>query len=482
MTSAPEATELWFPVCQEKTERLTSKPKTIFGDNGPNQVSTLDQPLPTVWERGQESVDPTLTTFRFNQNHVVCLPVVTENLRLIWARSEQKTQQIGRDAVSELEKHFDIFPYPTLPEMTTLALRYLLHPDQVRVWFMTQRLCYGISWDCEEICEARTKLFGCQSEKEVTGKEKIVPKQYCMPVRTDRGNLKKLRHCFQQTQKPSEEQLFSLHKETGLSMKNIRKWFNNQRFQKRSRERIFSQILTSPPHQSEAGDLTGSTAKSSSDDGVGATSSVNLADVSPADSKCEGCTKKCPELPVQAASQETLGVFPYGSHGDDGSVSDSWKNETRQEAVDEIPSPTDVEGEPVAPLPPVPQAVPPSPGSSERGYRQRNKTLLQLQLLRETFMILQWPTAEDYDGLQRLTGLTRRQLTQWFGDMRYHVKQGMARWIRPEERVKVLARVTRGPGRRRGRRKKALEMDVGPDSDLSDVHQMLSRFLPSLDG
>ncbi|CAL8376997.1 unnamed protein product [Boreogadus saida] len=44
--------------------------------------------------------------------------------------------------------------------MAKLARRCSLHLDHVRVWFMFQRLHYGISWDSTDICKVRRRLLG----------------------------------------------------------------------------------------------------------------------------------------------------------------------------------------------------------------------------------------------------------------------------------------------------------------------------------
>lgn len=66
--------------------------------------------------------------FGLNQNHVVCLPLVSEHLKLLWACSDQ-TQEL--DGVTYLIEAFNVFPYPTLGETASLAQSCSLHLDQV---------------------------------------------------------------------------------------------------------------------------------------------------------------------------------------------------------------------------------------------------------------------------------------------------------------------------------------------------------------
>ncbi|XP_026230790.1 homeobox and leucine zipper encoding a [Anabas testudineus] len=94
-------------------------------------------------------------SFTTNHNSVVCLPLVSEGLKLVWTQSDQ-TREL--DSVPELVQAFNIFPYPSSREVNTLARVCALPLDKVMVWFMVQRIKYGISWSSEEIEETRRKL------------------------------------------------------------------------------------------------------------------------------------------------------------------------------------------------------------------------------------------------------------------------------------------------------------------------------------
>ncbi|KAG7524473.1 homeobox and leucine zipper protein Homez-like [Solea senegalensis] len=102
-----------------------------------------------------ESNASTGASFTTNHNSVVCLPLVSEGLKLVWTQSDQ-TREL--DTVSELVQAFNLFPYPSSHEVNTLARVCALPLDKVKVWFMVQRIKYGISWSSEEIEETRRKL------------------------------------------------------------------------------------------------------------------------------------------------------------------------------------------------------------------------------------------------------------------------------------------------------------------------------------
>ncbi|XP_012690720.1 homeobox and leucine zipper encoding a [Clupea harengus] len=98
-----------------------------------------------------------VVSFSTNHNSVVCLPLVSEGLKLVWTQSDQ-TREL--DTVPELVQAFNVFPYPTSRELSNLACLCALPLDKVKVWFMVQRIKYGISWTSEEIEETRRKLAG----------------------------------------------------------------------------------------------------------------------------------------------------------------------------------------------------------------------------------------------------------------------------------------------------------------------------------
>uniref|UniRef100_A0A6I8NMR8 Zinc fingers and homeoboxes protein 1 n=1 Tax=Ornithorhynchus anatinus TaxID=9258 RepID=A0A6I8NMR8_ORNAN len=85
----------------------------------------------------------------------------------------------------------------------------------------------------------------------------------------------------------------------------------------------------------------------------------------------------------------------------------------------------------------------------------------QLHLLKSAFVRTQWPSAEEYDGLARESGLARTDIVSWFGDTRYAWKNGNLKWYFHYHHHRHHHRPHHGPGpdrpngqppaRRRGR-------------------------------
>lgn len=165
--------------------------ETHSGVNNKDEPVDLKAPLKakgTSFERNHDAKQEShnrcgsdksnMGSFTTNTNSVVCLPLVSEGLKLVWTQSDQ-TREL--DSIPELVQAFNLFPYPSSREVNLLAKVCTLPLDKVKVWFMVQRIKYGISWSSEEIEETRRKLSvpelydsseTCEEEMEKSNKKK----------------------------------------------------------------------------------------------------------------------------------------------------------------------------------------------------------------------------------------------------------------------------------------------------------------------
>jgi len=123
----------------------------------------LGQKPPSAPGKTSSEMSVSRMAFSLNQSTVVCLPLVSEGQRLVWVSSHEINLQL--DGAATLSEAFDRFPYLTQTQTAALAQRCSLHPDQVKVWFMAQRLRYGISWDYKDIPNVRMKMAGGGEEE-----------------------------------------------------------------------------------------------------------------------------------------------------------------------------------------------------------------------------------------------------------------------------------------------------------------------------
>ncbi|KPP58211.1 zinc fingers and homeoboxes protein 1-like [Scleropages formosus] len=63
------------------------------------------------------------------------------------------------DSNALLVSTYNRFPYPSVSEITGLAVQTKFTEEQIKIWFSAQRLKHGVSWTPEEVEEARRKQF-----------------------------------------------------------------------------------------------------------------------------------------------------------------------------------------------------------------------------------------------------------------------------------------------------------------------------------
>lgn len=479
-----------------------------------------------------------------NQTNLVCLPLVSEGLKLIWVRSEQVHEL---DEVSDLVEAFNAFPYPTSQEASALARKCALPPERVRAWFMMQRVRYGISWGEDDIQETRRKLghilTGTEPEEceEVNDEElerrsldemqqvfkqppvaedgieqrehtpkpnhtvpqHTISEQYRFDVsqsnvtsqsnnhgqhllssnvvfsngletssqvpqtnshrnipprnigvqvmaaygrpymimndqrtaaqcpsgpnplpqsfqslqgKKSKAQLMALRRSFVRKSWPSDGEVQYLQRTTGLSCREIRKWFADSRYQLRRNGRTWLAKLAKhnrsleQAQQDSQGQMENDSLSSGNNE---ADNSEAQFEVDVGVDANEGAVNKSNENKQEIS--------------DEGEFDDS-KSSIQQYSADRSSSP------------------PPSPpfahGRVEPNVRLRKKTKEQLEILRQSFLCCQWPTNDDYLILQQKTGLTKTEIIQWYGDTRYHIKHNQMRWMTSQERQRIIAVIT----------------------------------------
>ncbi|XP_075070127.1 zinc fingers and homeoboxes protein 1 [Mixophyes fleayi] len=69
------------------------------------------------------------------------------------------TYNAALDSNPLLLSNYNKFPYPTVSEITLLAVQTKCTEEQIKIWFSAQRLKHGVSWTPEEVEDARRKQF-----------------------------------------------------------------------------------------------------------------------------------------------------------------------------------------------------------------------------------------------------------------------------------------------------------------------------------
>ncbi|XP_066537886.1 homeobox and leucine zipper encoding a [Hoplias malabaricus] len=440
-------------------------------------------------------------SFSTNTNSVVCLPLVSEGLKLVWTQSDQ-TKEL--DAIPELVQAFNVFPYPTSQEVSTLAHVCGLPLDKVKVWFMVQRIKYGISWASEDIEDTRCKLAGpdriheighdeskkrkrsecdemiklgendhkddainCSSRKKQKKESPdlaelssspsgaspsslespLVSQQKQGRYKKSKAQLSVLRKSFLQDNWPDEVELRRLQEETGLSRNDIRKWFSDSRYQLRTGRgmpSLMSQV-SQGEHPCEPPQLQPLSPDAEKQQ-------------SPVTAKGGARSKKAQKSGSRTSHffqiflSNTLEAFGEGeveqSETDVAKEDHDLQNIYEEVGSEHESEPYEAEApsEPtvsdsVQQTPKRSRSLKKSPPSAKVSGRVK-KSKEQLDILKEYFLRCPWPKGPEYTHLVELTNLPRADIIQWFGDTRYAVKNGQLRWVRGVVRDHILSEIS----------------------------------------
>ncbi|KAM6909449.1 homeobox and leucine zipper encoding b [Xenentodon cancila] len=333
-------------------------------------------------------------------NGMVCLPVVSEKKKIIWVFSEQI--DLHPNGAAELDKAFNMFPYLTSKQTTALAQRCSLHPDQVKVWFMAQRLHYGISWDYDDIPEVFTKLKSSEGDAEGSKESKIRMKG---KKKLERGKKKKQKENNVRAneqlkrktkkQQPLKTEINRTTEEDKISTQKKRKMISgiDERGKKRMRPYVVDAIegATVPEVKSDNGENKG-----------------------------QKCTK------LEDTIHKFIQEWPASMNSNVPSVPEV-KNLLVAGDQHTFAGQKKNDGSDACMLP----------------YRMnaKVKTQAQLAFMKVAFIKCQYPDSESYSQLELLTGITRKKLVEWYSDTRYQIKKSKPRWMNEEQHRRALANI-----------------------------------------
>ncbi|XP_047446444.1 homeobox and leucine zipper encoding b isoform X2 [Mugil cephalus] len=440
----------------------------------------LRQQTPNVCEDTQTSSDVSTgpETFSKSQTSPLCLPLVSESGKLIWVHSHQI--DLHMDGAAEMDKAFDRFPYLTQKQTEALAQRCSLHPDQVKVWFMAQRLRYGISWDYKDIFESRRKYLSGQMN--VQGKEapqnrmegEVLKGTAKMKKQTS-GGIKAGDVRVENSPTVGENVLANLElerktKQEPLVKKKNKKLEGDKSSAQKKRKRMTVTDKVGKKNMKEGNEgllervLEGEVKKDQ------------------VQSKGKKCTQSGPEMDTSSLiilrpETSTFNAYPLTDspiidllRGVPCStpiippVNDSYTGEKEKQAgpvgapredeqdqniivtdIAKLKELIETKDSPVAaddPTPYVQQQDSLALQSCAFSTLSRHsKTQAQLTMMKMAFLQCQYPGSEGYSKLAKLIGIQRHALVQYFADMRYYVKKMKPRWMNHEQHRQTVANI-----------------------------------------
>ncbi|KAM4708236.1 homeobox and leucine zipper protein Homez [Discoglossus pictus] len=334
---------------------------------------------------------------------LVCLPPIADDLQLIWTQAELTNEL---DDHPQLIHTFSYFPYPSMPEIALLCLRYGLQMEKVKTWFMVQRIRCGISWSSEEIEETRSRLLFNQDQLHF--------KPLIAIARKANGSKTPEKETISMPKNEAKEEV-SAHPPCPSSG-------NAAPEAKRSRtDFVLSEKKTAwSDEECTKQHVTQSPSKACDSPGT-----------NPHHSDLSFCTK--PHQGLKYVGKLPVTGQMFGVDGTEVSSADaclpseeellkrggnrSWNTDNYMTVQS--------------------QGYLDQSGGTLRGddcympvMRRQRKTKEQLAILKSFFLTCQWATREDYKRLEEISGLPRSEIIQWFGDTRYALKHGQLKWFR----------------------------------------------------
>lgn len=396
------------------------------------------------------------------------------------------TYSASMDSSSFLKTSFSKFPYPTKAELCYLTVVTKFPEEQIKIWFTAQRLKQGISWSPEEIEEARRKMFNTIIQTAPVGSQNQTQSHHSQaphtitvlpaslgptgipqflqgslvspggvivtqPVVANGIQVSSAPVALAVTPKPQAaarptmqarpaaalvaDKSPSMLVGTVGSSKAIGGGTNST---SNTEGGVINLSLGSSSHSNAKGSSVNgkhgsananSSEKNSSD--VGSRVSARNTDSKPGGGGSGQMDSKTPtENKAVISSCENLKSKDANGSSNHNNLASAGTEEADPSGCD---SPTIKMEDASSPASKSSSPTPAGPGSSS-GSRTPSSTFLdpsfykgkksqeQLSILKDSFLLSQWPDQEEVDRLIGLTGLTVREVRKWFSDRRYHFR------------------------------------------------------------
>lgn len=377
--------------------------------------------------------------FNLNQMSALVLPLVSDSKKLIWVHSNQVNLKL--DGAEELDKAFSRFPYLTQNQTAALAQRCSLQPDQVKVWFMIQRLHYGISWDYKDILEVRRKIkssWGNEELQKDRGENDTLKREGKESGGKKAGEVRKEQSANEgrmMGERMRDNQPWERGMKPGQPLKEekdrkVEELEEDKRNTQKKRKRMTVPDKIGKKRRADEGvveraeevEITRDNVKRESTKSKPAQSETTLVTRKKKRAKSNKRLLSFQEWPAHKSfvvHDEALDLCPL--------LIPLKKNPDAITDVDKVRELKEVTNYPLV--------------DASAWIRCLTKRQTQLAMMKMAFMRCQYPDSEDYGRLGMLIGVPRYMLVQWFSDMRYYVKKGKPRWMNEEQHSQALANI-----------------------------------------
>ncbi|KAK1899032.1 Zinc fingers and homeoboxes protein 1 [Dissostichus eleginoides] len=399
----PAVTVTHVPTIVHNGTTKVTLPSAIQIVNGSGALPMLKTPITQVVSMVQNRNFHQSAPITVSSNISSALYSTSKNLpKVMIPLSSIPTYSASMDSSSFLKTSFSKFPYPTKAELCYLTVVTKFPEEQIKIWFTAQRLKQGISWSPEEIEEARRKMFNTIIQTAPASSQNHIHSHQTSTHHT----FTVLPASLGATGIPHFLQ-GSLLSQGGVIMANGIQVSSTP-----------LALAVTPKPQAAARPMQARPAAAlMADKGVSMVvgtntdfSKANKTNVVKSDNK---------------GSTESSRTGREGQKSKDANDS-SIKNDTHDVETTTSNSPA-IKMEQASS--PVSKSPSPSPASRmsvnaylDPSFYKGKKSQEQLNHLKDSFLVCQFPDQEEVDRLIALTGLTVREVRKWFSDRRYHFR------------------------------------------------------------
>ncbi|XP_068199715.1 zinc fingers and homeoboxes protein 3 isoform X1 [Antennarius striatus] len=381
------------------------------------------------------------------------------------------TYNAAMDSSSFLKTSFSKFPYPTKAELCYLTVVTKFPEEQIKIWFTAQRLKQGISWSPEEIEEARRKMFNTIIQTAPSSAQKQTQShraqaQHTITVLPASLGSAGIPHILQGslvsqggvivTQPVMTNGIQVSSAPVALAVAPKAQAAARPMMQARPAAALVADKGISMVVETVGSSITGSNVTNSEASAInlslasGNHSNTKVSRVngkhSSASAECKNKSntntsghvngKNTPGLKANTTSIVQSDVKVNADSKADSANVQTSKDNTSADDGDR----TDTDSPPMRMdevSPPSSKSPSPSPAGTSRhtsGSRtpvnafldptffKSKKSQEQLNTLKDSFVLSQFPNQEEVERLISLTGLTVREVRKWFSDRRYHFR------------------------------------------------------------
>lgn len=355
------------------------------------------------------------------------------------------TYSASMDCSSFLKTSFNKFPYPTKAELCYLTVVTRFPEEQIKIWFTAQRLKQGISWSPEEIEEARRKMFNTIIQTAPAAPQNQAhshhgPAQHTITVLPASLGAAGIPHVLQGSFVSQGGVIVTQPVVANGIQVNSAPLALAVTPKPQAASRPMMQARPAAALVADKGVRmvvgAGGSSSKSNDNRGGAGATASVVSLNAGNGKEAGVSAHVSTAGVTVCRDQVKTTDSSHDNDSDCSLNTDCKHSDSEDNNNNSTDTADPPAtEPLCLKPEEavsPSSKPPSPSAPpsrttvssflDPGFFKSKKSQDQLNVLKDSFQVSQFPDQDQVDRLSSLTGLPVRDVRKWFSDRRYHFR------------------------------------------------------------